>query len=407
MHITTFLVTAAFISMASHALATEEASGVTINPGIGLSMFDEDRRVDNGSHLSIGLGYRFDSPWATEFNYTDIDSNSELTTTDATGRQWRLDALYNLDINSNIKPFLSFGAGRIKLNTGGINLDNETQLNVGVGVKYLFSSNSALRADMKLFRGTSDSALDSGITLGYQYTFGDTGRAAPVPTRMPAPRPRSDQDTDRDGILDSSDRCKNTPAGTHIDSYGCDDDLDKDGVKNVMDQCPETPAGASVKANGCGIDNDRDGVANHSDACPQTFPPALVDETGCYRILEDAASITLDVEFDFDSAQSRAEHNVEVKQVAEFMRQHPLTMVTFEGHTDSLGSSDYNQRLSEKRATTIANILVQEFQIETSRVTFIGYGEEKPIASNANETGRQNNRRVVVVIAVVESKVRL
>jgi OOP family OmpA-OmpF porin len=64
MRIPQFLITAALISLAPHALATEEASGVTLNPGIGMSMFDEDRNVENGSHMSLGLGYRFDSPWA-------------------------------------------------------------------------------------------------------------------------------------------------------------------------------------------------------------------------------------------------------------------------------------------------------------------------------------------------------
>ncbi|MFT4854133.1 MAG: OOP family OmpA-OmpF porin [Bacteroidia bacterium] len=398
MRSTKYLITAALISLAPHALATEEASGVTLSPGIGLSMFDDDRNVKNGNHLNLGLGYRFDSPWAVELNYTDIDTDSELTNTSSDGRQWRLDSLYNLDVgSSNIKPFLSFGAGRLKLDNNGVSTDNETQLNVGAGVKYLFSSNSALRADMKLFRGTSDTALDSGITVGYQYTFGDTGRSVPLLAAAPV----LDLDADDDGVKDSTDRCSNTPIGTSVDRNGCDDDTDQDGVKNAQDKCLQTPAGVTVDASGCGMDSDRDGVADHRDVCPQTYPPALVDETGCYTILEEAVSITLDVEFDFDSAKSRPAHSVEVKKVANFMRQYPLTAVTFEGHTDSMGAADYNQRLSEQRAASIAKLLIEEFKVDASRVRSFGYGEAKPVATNDDKAGRQSNRRVVAVVAAV------
>lgn len=368
MRSTKYLITAALISLAPHGLATEEASGVTLSPGIGLSMFDDDRNVKNGNHLNLGLGYRFDSPWAVELNYTDINTDSELTNTSSDGRQWRLDSLYNLGVgSSNIKPFLSFGAGRLKLDNNGVSTDNETQLNVGAGVKYLFSSNSALRADMKLFRGTSDTALDTGITVGYQYTFGDTGRSVPLLAAAP--------------VLDL--------------------DADDDGVKNAQDKCLQTPAGVTVDASGCGMDSDRDGVANHRDVCPQTYPPALVDETGCYTILEEAVSITLDVEFDFDSAKSRPAHSVEVKKVANFMRQYPLSAVTFEGHTDSMGAADYNQRLSEQRAASIAKLLIEEFKVDASRVRSFGYGEAKPVATNDDKAGRQSNRRVVAVVAAV------
>jgi OOP family OmpA-OmpF porin len=261
----------------------------------------------------------------------------------------------------------------------------------------LFSSNSALRADMKLFRGTSDTALDSGITVGYQYTFGDTGRSVPVLAAAPV----LDLDADDDGVKDSMDRCPNTPVGTSVDRNGCDDDTDRDGVKNALDKCLQTPAGVTVDASGCGIDSDRDGVADHRDVCPQTYPPALVDETGCYIIIKEAVSITLDVEFDFDSAKSRPAHSIEVKKVADFMQQYPSTTVSFEGHSDSMGDAGYNQSLSEKRAASVAKLLIEEFKVDASRVRSIGYGEAKPVASNNNEAGRQSNRRVVAVIEAV------
>ena len=363
-----FLITAALIGLAPHAMASDEASGITLTPGIGMSIFDGQRGIDKGPHVNFGLGYRFDSPWAAEINYTTIDTDIKLTNAEVEGPQWRVDSLYNLQSNSNIKPFLSFGVGTVKL---GAN-DKETQLNIGMGVKYLFSSNSALRADVKMFRSNDqEHALDAGLTIGYQYTLGSAGRAVSMSAPMPAPMPVVDPDTDDDGVNDASDRCSNTPAGV------------------------------SVGARGCTLDSDSDGVADHSDSCPSTFPPALVDKNGCYRVLKKSVNIELNVQFDFDSSRSLTAHAIEVRKVADFMGQYPSTSVVIEGHTDSKGNDGYNQRLSEARATTIANLLVEEFRVDATRVSSMGYGESKPKVSNDTEAGRQRNRRAVAVVAAI------
>ncbi|MDH3388592.1 MAG: OmpA family protein [Gammaproteobacteria bacterium] len=145
-----------------------------------------------------------------------------------------------------------------------------------------------------------------------------------------------------------------------------------------------------------------DGVPDHRDACPETSPPALVDKLGCFVMLDEIVRITLDVEFDFDSAASRPEHAIEVKKVADFMMKYPLTKVTLEGHTDSKGSDAYNKVLSERRAATIGKMLVERFNISSDRVNTVGYGEDRPIAPNDTAQNRQRNRRVVAEIEAVE-----
>ena len=84
------------------------------------------------------------------------------------------------------------------------------------------------------------------------------------------------------------------------------------------------------------------------------------------------------------------------------MTSYPLTKVTIEGHSDSSGEAKYNQFLSERRATSIAKVLVDDYGIDSSRVDAIGYGEEKPIADNATAEGRKQNRRVEAVIEATE-----
>ena len=85
------------------------------------------------------------------------------------------------------------------------------------------------------------------------------------------------------------------------------------------------------------------------------------------------------------------------------MREYVDTTVTIEGHTDSVGSTASNQKLSQQRADAVREVLVSQFGVNPSRLIAIGYGETRPIADNGTPMGRQENRRVeAVVTATVE-----
>lgn len=101
--------------------------------------------------------------------------------------------------------------------------------------------------------------------------------------------------------------------------------------------------------------------------------------------------------FDFDSAQLRSEARDNLSSLAESLRDYERTEVLIVGHTDATGSEDYNYRLSERRATTAAEYLMEE-GVRPSRITTLGKGESEPVASNDTDAGRQENRRVEVAI---------
>jgi outer membrane protein OmpA-like peptidoglycan-associated protein len=90
-------------------------------------------------------------------------------------------------------------------------------------------------------------------------------------------------DSDKDGVLDSHDKCPNTPLGALVDKDGCPTDSDKDGVYDGLDRCPATPAGVKVDASGCPLDSDKDGVPDGLDRCPDTPAGAAVDANGCSK----------------------------------------------------------------------------------------------------------------------------
>ncbi|TVP89079.1 MAG: OmpA family protein [Pseudomonadaceae bacterium] len=113
--------------------------------------------------------------------------------------------------------------------------------------------------------------------------------------------------------------------------------------------------------------------------------------------------VELDVKFDFDRDSIRPEFRDDIRSLAEFMKTYPSVTTTVEGHTDSIGSASYNQGLSERRANSVRQALVDE-GVESSRIRSVGHGEERPIADNSTDEGRAMNRRVE---AEVEAQVEV
>ena len=146
------------------------------------------------------------------------------------------------------------------------------------------------------------------------------------------------------------------------------------------------------------VDSDMDGVCDDYDKCPGTPAGYKVDADGCPITV----TIRMDVKFDFDKAVVKQEYMPEVAKVADFMKAHPQTRTTVEGHTDDRGKPEYNQKLSQRRADAVRQTLVSVFGIESSRLTSVGHGEMQPIADNSTEAGRYQNRRVVGVVEGAE-----
>lgn len=105
-----------------------------------------------------------------------------------------------------------------------------------------------------------------------------------------------------------------------------------------------------------------------------------------------------DVLFDFDKATLKPGGERAVDKLAQFMQEYPDRNVMIEGFTDSVGPEDYNEQLSRERANSVRRALLNK-GISSSRIQIRGYGERYPVASNETEAGRQQNRRVEVIIS--------
>ena len=180
-------------------------------------------------------------------------------------------------------------------------------------------------------------------------------------------------------------------------------DNDQDGVTDDQDKCPNSPAKSKVDAKGCpdlspapivDADKDQDGVLDSVDKCLTTPKGSIVDKTGCTPALTEDIAIDLHVLFETDKAIIINKAMTDIQKVAEFMRNYPDVTMTIEGHTDDRASAQHNLQLSKKRAQAVKRELVKT-GIRASRLRAVGYGESHPLADNATEEGRVQNRRVV------------
>ena len=109
----------------------------------------------------------------------------------------------------------------------------------------------------------------------------------------------------------------------------------------------------------------------------------------------------LDIQFEIKGSDMQPQDKEKLAVVATFMNKYPDSTAVVEGHSDNVGESDYNLKLSQDRANSVVEYLTGEHKIDASRLKAVGYGETRPIADNNTSEGQQANRRINTVIACV------
>jgi len=331
---------------------------------------------------------------------------------------------YNFLQNTCIDPFAEIGGGYSWIDEIGAGTANG-----GVGVNFWFTENIGLTVQTSYKHSFEDYLVShwqhmAGIAIKFGGTdtdgdgVYDKDDACPEVAGLEAFN--GCPDADGDGIEDSKDACPNA-AGTK-EMNGCPDS-DGDGVADKDDACPEV-AGLAALA-GC-PDADEDGVADKDDECPQEAGPAenkgcpwadkdgdsvldkddacpevagTVANNGCPEVTEEVQKqlneYARTILFDTGKSSIKAESTAVMVDIITILAEYPTAKFTVEGHTDSVGSSKLNQKLSDSRANSVRDFLIDK-GIGSDRLTAIGYGEDKPIATNNTRAGRKSNRRVEI-----------
>lgn len=331
---------------------------------------------------------------------------------------------YNFLKNTSIDPFAEIGGGYSWIDEIGAGTAN-----AGVGVNFWFTENIGLTVQTSYKHSFEDYLAPhwqhmAGIAIKFGGTDTDGDgvydRDDACPEVAGLESFNGCPDADGDGIEDSKDACPNA-AGTK-EMNGCPDS-DGDGVADKDDACPEVAGLASLA--GC-PDADADGVADKDDACINEAGPAenkgcpwadkdgdsvldkddacpevagTVANNGCPEVTEEVQKKLNDyartILFDTGKSSIKAESTAVMVDIITILAEYPTAKFTVEGHTDSVGSSKLNQKLSDSRAGSVRSFLIDK-GIGADRLTSIGYGEDKPIATNNTRAGRKSNRRVEI-----------
>ncbi|NWF52592.1 MAG: OmpA family protein [Nitrospirae bacterium] len=166
-------------------------------------------------------------------------------------------------------------------------------------------------------------------------------------------------------------------------------------VENLVDKAFETYRACRTKE---AIEIAKDAMKKADALCPKPAPapkPAPPPPPPAPKVID---RLTLRINFDFDKSVIRQDQIAELQKAVNFVKKYPGAKIILEGHTCNLGTDDYNQALSERRAESVKRYLIQEGAAKELKISTIGYGESRPVASNDTEAGRAQNRRVEVFI---------
>jgi outer membrane protein OmpA-like peptidoglycan-associated protein/outer membrane protein W len=356
-----------------------------------------------GNNMSLGLTGSINriEKWGDanvdDLMYYGIDANFKYS-------------LAKLIKSKRFEPFVGIGGGYSWIQEGEYNNNNVGKSNAKIGaltangtlgLSHWFSQNIGLTIST-----TYKHSFDLDLTKHFQHNLGlsiNFDRTKEAPEFVEEVMPEVIPDTDGDGVNDNLDRC---PMLSGIASNnGCppepvDVDSDGDGFLDSVDECPEIIGVASY--NGCPLpDLDQDGIEDSADKCPEV--PGLESNDGCpYEevIVGDRNTnlnmLSKQILFDTSKSSFKQEAGAVLIEIVQIMNQHPEAQFKLEGHTDSTGASNMNQKLSESRVNAVKEYLIEN-GIPSTNLTTEAYGESSPMASNATKEGRKQNRRVEVI----------
>ena len=413
------LISALVLSTLSVAKSVKYDYDVT--PLLGYNINEENLDLDN--QVIYGLEVQFNRIFKTiKPEVSIMYAKEEYNPTQKEPDIFRvaLNGVYEYQELGFIVPLAKAGLGYRTLDIDQDDTRDTLFIDAGVGARLPLTKRLSLKAEALYMCDYNDERYDSNIAFLFGLNIGFGGVTY---TGDPSGEP-VDGDEDGDGVLDSKDICPNSEIGIEVDESGCkiDGDDDSDGILNSVDECPDTEANLDVNEQGCFVDGDEDndGVLDSKDICANTPPESIVDADGCTVDGDDdndgilnsidecpntsdqvnsidevgcVKEFNMQINFKRKSFDVDEQSNENIKTFADYLNSNMIFTTKIVGYTDSMGLKADNQLLSENRAQTVKDALVEN-GVSTDRITVEGRGEANPIADNQTDEGRAQNRRI-------------
>ena len=356
----TVMTGAAFSAHAEAPTETGSSYDNYVNFGAFYLEADKSRGADGTSiGYQAGVGHRLNSNLWVEGQFFGDTIETGKFGTDNYQTGGGVDFHFAFGQRSEFTPFLIIGGGGVYNDIAGTKDDELTPyLNVGLGfTKSIFGfDNLRLRGEVRaVYDDFQEGQTDFRAGLGLEMGLGS------APVKEP------------EVVI------REVPVEKIV--------IQEVPVERIVIKEVPAPAPEVVPVS---VDDDGDGVVNERDKCPNTLKGARVDGNGC--VVEQTLTIR-DITFENNSARLTANAQRLMENVVAFLRSDSTARISISGHTDSVASDAYNMKLSRSRANEVRDYLVG-YGIDASRLDAAGYGESRPVATNATAEGRELNRRV-------------
>ncbi len=386
--------------------------------GLGRNEGDPiDKAPDHGGVFGLRLTFNFNRWVAFEGEGLATWTKTRDGFTQLWVFNYGADVLFNLLPPGPFRPFVLVGVGAISslsADENDVPSDVDGMLKAGLGAKIAITDNFGLRIEGRVL--TPPSIFNKVAKVGNESGFGGPDFEALGTLYWAFGEPLSrvvvqkevvrvaEEDPDHDGVVGAADKCPMVAEDRDgfEDEDGCpDNDNDKDGIPDAQDKCPlqaETINGIDDE-DGCPeIDTDGDGILGSRDKCPdqpETFNN-YKDDDGCPdevpAEVKRFTGVIQGINFKVNSDQLLRNSLPILNRAVAVLKEFPDVRLEISGHTDNMGKADYNRDLSQKRADSVKAYLVSQ-GIAADRLEAVGYGMDRPIASNKTKAGRSKNRR--------------
>lgn len=407
------------LSFAVPVSAENQAYTFTVDPFTGIYKFDTAQHLDLRSYYGVRGGYNLGKHLGIEamLGFVPTETNSmAIDNRDVRVFRYGLDLLWNINADNAFVPFFEAGLGGTQTSnpSGGLSDTGHGMVNYGFGAKYFISDTVALRGDIRqsLFSQQSDARTNLEMTVGVHIALGAKKRAvAKIGDTTPPEVTCTSPDSGVTGVaVDRNIRAT------------FDEEMDRSTINDTssfMVQQGTTPISGKVTFAGTtatfapsnelekGTIYTATIVAGVKDAAGNALPHSYSWSFGTVPAPKIVPVVLISLEdshFDFDSAAVSENGKTILNYNARLLKENPKMKIRIAGYSSASGPAEYNQTLSEKRAASVRNYLIQE-GVDKDRLTKVGFGETRPaeyepVPSDIYSEAAKANQRVLFEVIV-------
>lgn len=362
----------------------------------GLSSISEDFSLNEHTFALDFIGeVGHDIKPKIDFSYINID------------KKYKVDSIFQVSINAfkksdysyrNIVSYYYGGLGYEVVGNSRPQFDNSAYLQVGAGFEIPISQPSddlRVVTELRIMQliGSDDGqdneiAFFIGLRIPISNTFSTYSGGGSF-SQTPVDRGGAYAELETQAPILTPTSSESVKSVTSKESRYADSD--GDGVRDSMDICKDTPRETAVTEGGCPIVDNKLYIEK-----PKQLTPYVPKVASTFKGLPRIRKI-LNVHFELNSAEVKKGSRVVIKDFVESINRTKFSKITVEGYTDNTGDYDKNLDLSQRRAQSVREIMVQ-YGIDSKTISAVGKGELSPISTNENAIGRAQNRRIEILV---------